>query len=439
MYRHHFGLQTAPFRITPDTDRFYAGGRRGALLAALEYALLDGEGILKVTGEVGSGKTMLCRMLERRLRDRVELVYLANPSLSPDEVLRSIAAELGHPAAQGSDRLAVLHWIQQHLLQACAAGRRVVALVEEAQAMPLESLEQIRYLANLETGHDRLFQVVLFGQPELDQRLTAPAIRQLRERITHGFRLRPLTPAETADYLAFRLRSAGYAGNGLFSPAATRLLARRARGLLRRVNILAEKALLAAYTESASQVTRHHVRCALHDAEFARPTWPPARLVPALSLGLLALVLGLSGYAVTRHLLPPVAAPRMPLAQAEPGVPGPSLLQRRLMATRSWLASHPQARYTVQMMLSDSDDPAAVERFLASDRLRPLRNRLFVYRTLVGGRPRWAVIYGGFRKASEGRAALAALPASLRANRPYLRSLQPIRRRVLTPRLAMEG
>ena len=199
MYNEYFGLNQAPFRITPDTALFYTGGARGDVLDALVYAITSGEGIVKVVGEVGTGKTMLCRMLEERLPKNVQIAYLANPSLTPGDILHAVALELELDIAGDANRLQVMHRLQETLLARHANNQRVVVLVEEAQSMPVDTLEEIRLLSNLETKNEKLLQIVLFGQPELDDNLSKPQIRQLRERITHRFALKPLGREEVKD------------------------------------------------------------------------------------------------------------------------------------------------------------------------------------------------------------------------------------------------
>lgn len=226
MYYPHFGLKEPPFKITPNTDFFFSGGNRGAVLDALVYAITNGEGIIKVVGEVGSGKTMLCRMLQTILPERIESIYLANPSVAPEDVLHAIAFELQLKLAKNADRLKVMQQLQAHLLSRHAEGRQVVIFVEEAQGMPLATLEEIRLLSNLETKQDKLLQIVLFGQPELDVNLNQTHIRQLRERITHSFHLGPLQTKDVGEYLIFRLRAAGYFGPHLFTDAAIKKLAK---------------------------------------------------------------------------------------------------------------------------------------------------------------------------------------------------------------------
>ncbi len=282
MYYSHFGLNQPPFKITPNTEFFFSGGNRGPVLEALIYAISQGEGIVKVTGEVGSGKTMLCHMLQTRLPAHVETVYIANPSVSPEEILHAIAFELQLGVARDASRLEVMQALHEYLLGRHAEGKRVVVFVEESQSMPLPSLEEIRLLSNLETKNDKLLQIVLFGQPELDQNLRQNNIRQLRERITHSFRLEPLSVDETREYLMFRMRAAGYRGPGLFSEPVVKAVARAAQGLSRRVNLIADKTLLAAFSENTHTIRRKHVDAAVADSEFSaapsagagmRPFW----------------------------------------------------------------------------------------------------------------------------------------------------------------------
>jgi len=298
MYCHHFGFEKSPFRITPDPELFFPGANRGAVLDALVYAVARGEGIVKVVGEVGSGKTMLCRMLERELPQDCEIVYLANPRLAPDEVPGAIAAELRLELPRGATKLEVMHALHDHLLQRHADNRRVVVFIEEAQGMPLSTLEEIRLLSNLETSEDKLLQIVLFGQPELDEKLAVHEIRQLNERITFRFELAPLNAEEIRDYLNTRLRSSGYRGAELFGTSAVRELTRHSRGLLRRINVLADKALLAAFAANARQVRGKHVRLAARDSAFVTaPTWRPALYTVA------AIALLLSGALLSARLV----------------------------------------------------------------------------------------------------------------------------------------
>ena len=268
MYYDYFGLNQPPFKITPDTSLFFPGGNRGAILDAMIYAITSGEGIVKVIGEVGSGKTMLCRMLIVELPENVEVVYLANPKLSPDDILHAIAFELKLDMTAGDSRLHVMNKLQEYLLQRHAENRQVVVFVEEAQSMPIDTLEEIRLLSNLETHQNKLLQIVLFGQPELDQRIANKEIRQLKERITYSFNLNPLKQEEIRDYLNTRLRACGYRANDAFDKSAVRTINRYSRGLLRRINILADKAMLAAFAANTHKVTAKHAHIAARDSEF---------------------------------------------------------------------------------------------------------------------------------------------------------------------------
>src|SRR6185503_1003838 len=197
-----------------------------------------------------------------------DTIYLATPSLAREEILQAIGDELGL-ALSGKRTAVVLRELQEHLIGRYAKGRRVVVLMDEAHAMPDETLEEVRLLSNLESNRHKLLQIVLFGQPELDATLAKSSLRQLRDRVTHAFRMRPLSAAEAARYLSFRMRAAGYRGPEVFSARAASLIAGAAAGLTRRINILADKALLSAFTENGHAVTPGHVRAAVQDSEFA--------------------------------------------------------------------------------------------------------------------------------------------------------------------------
>jgi len=288
VYYKYYGLNQAPFKITPDTRLFFPGGNRGAILEALIYAIVSGEGIVKVVGEVGSGKTMLCRMLTVELPEHVEVVYLANPSLSPDNILHAIAFELKLDVKPDDDRLEVMNKLQDYLLQRHAEGRQVVVFVEEAQSMPLPTLEQIRLLSNLETNENKLIQIILFGQPELDQMIARREIRQLKERITYSFNLGPLKSMEIRDYVNTRLRACGNRSDEIFTPRAINQISKYSNGLLRRINILSDKAMLASYASNDQNVRSKHVKLAARDTEFINP-WDRYRL-PAFVLVIIILI-----------------------------------------------------------------------------------------------------------------------------------------------------
>jgi len=292
MYLDHFGLNEPPFRITPHTDFFFDGANRGATLDALIYAITHDEGIVKVSGEVGSGKTMLCRVLMERLPDHVTIIYLANPSLSRDDILYAIADELRLDVPENTRSSAVMRALQDHLIQSFGEGRQVVVLIDEAHAMPVETLEEIRLLSNLESNRSKLLQLVLFGQPELNDILARPDMRQLKERITHNFGLEPLVREDIAQYLDFRMRAAGYRGPSVFSAAALKMIAQSSLGLTRRINILADKALLAAFSSGSHLIGPKEIKAAISDCEFSEAAYGgrAARKAPVLWIAVAGLM-----------------------------------------------------------------------------------------------------------------------------------------------------
>ena len=281
MYLTHFGLQEAPFSLTPNTGFYYGLPPHEEALQVLNWALAQGEGFIKVTGEVGTGKTLLCRKLLSELGSEarpVRLAWLPNPHLTPAELRIALALELGL-AVRDQSELDLTDRIHRHLISLHQQGSRVVVLIDEAQALPDETLEAIRLFGNLETESSKLLQIVLFGQPELDARLAKPHLRQLRQRIGFSYCLRPLRFDETRAYLEHRLQVSGYRGAPLFAGRAMRLLWRASRGIPRLINILAQKCLMLAYGQGARQIDSRLVRLAIRDTEDAsRPApwrwWP---------------------------------------------------------------------------------------------------------------------------------------------------------------------
>lgn len=459
MYYEHFGLKEPPFKITPNTEVFFTGGNRGAVLEAITYAVLSGEGIIKVVGEVGSGKTMLCRMLQTMLPERIESIYLANPSVAPEDVLHAIAFELQLRLPKAADRLKVMQSLQTHLLKRHATGKQVVIFVEEAQGMPLATLEEIRLLSNLETNHDKLLQIVLFGQPELDENLNEVNIRQLRERITHNFHLTPLEPKEIGEYIDFRLRAASYFGPPLFTNAAIKKLSNAAQGLVRRVNILADKSLLAAFSENVYQVTPKHVQAAISDSEFGmerstlKGQHQPLLLV---SMVLLALVVGfLTSYWYQHNadsLFKTVMAVKKPVVnsqeptteskraanqklavpppkqQAEDKVVDPpqtsleeDILLRRLAITDRWLVEKEASTVSIQIMGGRESPQLKVDLETLGRQVE--LDHLYVYRTQVKGQPFLNVLYGSFMDRQAAIKAMRDLPPEIQRNKPQLRTI----------------
>jgi MSHA biogenesis protein MshM len=275
MYLNHFGLVELPFGITPDTSFIYSNDAHQEALNTLLVGLSTGEGFIKIAGEVGTGKTLLCRRFLATLDGNYRVAYLPNPMLSPQSLLVAIAEELGLALPTSEHEFHLLKTINLHLLEMAIQGKKVVVVLDEAQCMPLESLEALRLLSNLETEKRKLVQVVMFGQPELDEKLANPAVRQLRQRIVFHYRMPGLRLDETAHYLAHRLRVAGYRGGDVFTSATARVLWRLSTGTPRLLNILAHKSLLLAFGEGKATVSRSHVLMAGRDTEgvHAIPWW----------------------------------------------------------------------------------------------------------------------------------------------------------------------
>jgi MSHA biogenesis protein MshM len=269
MYLEFFGLSEAPFSLTPDTAFYYNNPSHQEALNTLLVALQIGEGFIKVTGEVGTGKTLLCRKLLRELGsdERFVSAYIPNPTLTPPALRFSLADELGISYHRNMGQHRVMQMINDRLVEERAAGRQVVLIVDEAQALPEECLEAIRLLTNLETEKNKLLQVVLFGQPELDTQLSRASVRQLRQRITFSYTLAPMDVGAVSGYLKHRLAVAGYQGRRLFDPSITREIHRVCLGVPRLINIVAHKCLLAAYGEGRAEVGRRHLRRAIEDTE----------------------------------------------------------------------------------------------------------------------------------------------------------------------------
>lgn len=268
MYLRHFSLRELPFSITPDPAYFYPHEGVQAALNTLLVALRGGEGFLKIVGEVGCGKTLLCRQLLRSLQDEFVTAYIPNPDMGPDDLLMALARELDIELDPPLSRHKVLASLQERLLQHAEAGRPVLVCIDEAQATRLATLESLRLLSNLETEKHKLLQIVLFGQPELDELLARPEIRQLLQRITFSEYLGGMRPERIDAYLAHRLAVAAedeLTDIRLFEPEAARALARHSRGVPRLVNVLAHKCLLLAYGENTHRVVARHVELAAHD------------------------------------------------------------------------------------------------------------------------------------------------------------------------------
>lgn len=269
MYEAHFGLQEAPFALTPNTRYFLRSPSHGDALELLVVALREREGFIKITGEVGTGKTLLCRLLLNELEGQAHTAYIPNPNLTPEALYEAVAEELGASAPSGANTHQVLKAINERLIALALDQTPAVLVIDEAQAMPEATIEALRLLTNLETESTRLLQVVLFGQPELNVLLNRDSLRQLKQRITFHYRLEPLDRESVAQYLRHRLSLAGYNGADVFRPGALKVITRASGGIPRLVNVLAHKAMLAAWGRGDRQVERGHVLSAVRDTESA--------------------------------------------------------------------------------------------------------------------------------------------------------------------------
>ncbi len=264
MYEQYYGLAEKPFNLTPDTEFFYQSVTHGEALKVLQVAIRGGDGFIKVTGEVGTGKTLLCRKLLDALEPDFDTVYIPNPYMNCNALLDAVLVEMGI-----SDRLEgekYLSCINEYLIDNARRDRGTVIILDEAQSPPEKSLEAIRLLSNLETGKQKLVQIVLFGQPELDALLAHSSIRQLRQRIVHAYRLQPLSQDSMRAYLQHRINSAGYRGPELFDHSALRRLYKFSQGIPRVINVLCNKALMLSYASGEFYVNSKHIEAAAADS-----------------------------------------------------------------------------------------------------------------------------------------------------------------------------
>lgn len=270
MYQQFFGLTETPFSITPDTSYFYAHGHYSEALNTLLVALRTGEGFIKVTGEVGTGKTLLCRKLLNTVEKRFVTAYIPNPMLTPYGLQSAVAEELGLDMSRHYGHHQLLNMITNRLLELSAKGKHIVLCIDEAQAMPTETMEALRLLTNLETEKKKLLQVILFGQPELDERLSEVKVRQLKQRITFSYHLKPIQKKNLEQYLRHRLGIAGYKGGNLFEVKAISSLFKASRGIPRLINILSHKSMMSAYGEGTKYVDNKNMQAAIKDTEDAQ-------------------------------------------------------------------------------------------------------------------------------------------------------------------------
>jgi len=327
MYTGFYGLREKPFSLAPDPRYLFLSGSHREALAHLLYGIEEGEGFIEVIGQVGTGKTTLCRTLLDRIGSDAEIAYIFNPSPSEVELLSAINREFGLPTAART-RTDLLDSLNQFLVEKNAAGRRVLLVIDEAQNLDPAVLEQVRLLSNLETDRAKLLQIVLIGQPELEENLSRADLRQLRQRITVRWSLRALTRPEVGEYVEHRLRVAGLAVPSLFSSGAVRSLTRVSRGIPRLINALADRALLAGYTEGLREIDARLVRRAARELPATElGGWRAATgLRRGLAAGLIAAGLG-AGFLATAFLPRPSPTPpsasTAPAGSAAPGAIAP--------------------------------------------------------------------------------------------------------------------
>ncbi len=268
MYQKFFGVKEIPFTLSPDTSYFFAYGHYANALNTLLVALRSGEGFIKVSGEVGTGKTLLCRKLMATLGDKFVIVYIPNPQLTAYGLQVAVAEELGIKVSRYVHRLQKA--ITEKLIECAQAGRRVVLCIDEAQAMPEETIESLRLLTNLETEKFKLLQVVMFGQPELNELLNRKSVRQLKQRITYSYELQPIDRDGMAAYINHRLCVAGYASAPPFDTKSLDYIYSASRGIPRLINTLCHKSLLLAYGRGSRKIQPDWVRLAIKDTDDAQ-------------------------------------------------------------------------------------------------------------------------------------------------------------------------
>lgn len=291
MYLYHFGIKELPFTLTPNTSYFFGLPSHKEAIQVLLTALRTGEGFIKVTGEVGTGKTLICRKLLNELPQHFVAAYIPNPYLTPSELRRAVASELNVVLTDHADQQEFTQRIQQRLIQIHQENKGVVLIIDEAQALPVESIEALRLITNLETESRKLLQVVLFGQPELNDKLALPELRQLKQRVTFSYSLQIMDADQVYQYVKHRMNVAGYRGGDLFDRKCCSLLYKASKGTPRIVNVLCHKALMLAYGEGMQKITPLHVKLSIKDTEAANQT---SNILLVSSIGILVVMLSFS-------------------------------------------------------------------------------------------------------------------------------------------------
>lgn len=291
MYLQHFGLKELPFTLTPNTLFFLNMASHHAAYNMLMVSIMNGEGFMKVVGEVGTGKTILCRKVLNTLSEderNFETAYIPNPILSPKGLFLAFAEEIGLEASPDIDHHSLLKEITNRLVERAGQGRKVVLFIDEAHAMPEETLEALRLLTNIETEKAKLLQVILFAQPEMDVILNKITLRQLRQRITFSFDLVALDREGVDRYINHRLAMAGHNGHAIFTTKSIDLLTSVSRGIPRLVNIIAHKALMVAFGKGERRVDESHIRTSALDTDGVE--LPSQSTAPRIAVVLVAII-----------------------------------------------------------------------------------------------------------------------------------------------------
>jgi general secretion pathway protein A len=323
MYLAYFDLRERPFSITPDPRFLYMSARHREALAHLLYGLGEGGGFVQLTGEVGTGKTTICRCLLEQVPENVDIAMVLNPKVTAAELLATVCDELGIPCPDGNSSIKTLvDTLNRYLLDAHARGRRTVLIIDEAQNLSADVLEQVRLLTNLETATQKLLQIILIGQPELRDMLARDEMRQLAQRVTARYHLEPISREETEAYIRHRLRICG-TSKVLFSKDAIRRIQQLSGGIPRLINVLCDRAMLGAYVENKPWVDSGVVRKAAREVLNVAPGRRKGTRLPWVLAGVGLLALAVAGYVYQPWVKAPVPLP-VTATQPPPGTAGPS-------------------------------------------------------------------------------------------------------------------
>jgi MSHA biogenesis protein MshM len=293
MYLYHYGIKELPFTLTPNTSYFFGLPSHKEAIQVLLTTLRVGEGFIKVTGEVGTGKTLICRKLLNELPEHFVAAYIPNPYLTPTELRRAVASELNVELTDHADQQEFTQRIQQRLINIHQQNKSAVLIIDEAQALPVETIETLRLMTNLETESRKLLQVVLFGQPELNDKLSLPELRQLKQRVTFSYTLQLMDADQVYQYIKHRMNVAGYRGGDVFNQKCCSLIFKASEGTPRIINVLCHKALMLAYGEGMQTITQLHIKLSIKDTEAAYQS-SHALLISSVSVLVLTLTFSLA-------------------------------------------------------------------------------------------------------------------------------------------------